>query len=108
MAGEVSGKTEEGLEGQSQELGLTIEGSKLGTGVHATPLWLFNTKNKWGEWRPRAAGKVTHHGTCSGKGSGHEDEGRSCRREKSKEKEKGAGEEEENLGSCKGALTYRK
>lgn len=32
MAGEVSGKTEEGLEGQSQELGLTIEGSKLGSG----------------------------------------------------------------------------
>lgn len=43
-----------------------------------------------GEWRPRAAGKVTH-GTCSGKGSGHEDEGRSCRREKSKEKEEKAG-----------------
>lgn len=52
-----------------------------------TPLWLCNIKNKWREWRLRAEGKVTHYETCSGKGSGHEDKGRSCRREKSKEKE---------------------
>lgn len=49
--------------------------------------------------------KVTHHGTCFGKGSGCEGEGRSCGREKSEEKEREGGRrrrrrgEEENLGS---------
>lgn len=67
--------------------------------MHVTrPLWLFNAENKWGKWRPRAAGKVTHHETCSDKGSKHEDEGRSFRREKSEEKKEEAGRRRRILG----------
>lgn len=47
-------------------------------------------------------GQVTHNETCPGKGGGHENEGRSCRREKSEKEEeenREVEEKEEYLGS---------